>query len=130
MSINAVANEIVCPSIINDTNQNTNDVFPGWTVNQENSKHKLIAFRINAGNTNNTEGVIYDNRLLSKDKSGNEIETLLWDVKGTEDLYAICGYFDTTLSLSKHLIGLSKCEVISIRSKGISRFEMISADCS
>jgi hypothetical protein len=90
----------------------------------------LIAFRINYGDPKTSDGAIYDRRTVKKNKSGEEVETLFWNLSGMQDPYLICGYFATSMILTRSLAGLSKCEATSIKGPNLGEFEIKVTLCS
>lgn len=94
-------------------------------------QHALNGIRVNFGPLQGAaDGAIYDRRTLKKGESGEEIETLSWDLRGLHDPYLVCSYFGTSVVLTRSLAGLSRCEAVSVRTSGITRFQVRSASCS
>jgi hypothetical protein len=125
------AGEISCPSMLDATTQTIGAVPNGWSAQQTTLKHALNGIRVNFGPLQSAaDGAIYDRRTMKKGESGEEIETLSWELHGLHDPYLICSYFGTSVVLTRSLAGLSRCEAISVRGNGMARFQMRSTSCS
>lgn len=93
-------------------------------------KHTLSSFQINFGDPASPDGAIYDERTLTKTKSGDDVETLTWNLSGMKDPFMVCGYTGTNIILTRKVSGLSKCQAVSVKKKGMGKFEMQSTSCS
>jgi hypothetical protein len=123
--------EIGCPGRLDNTIQTSSAVPAGWLVRQSPLKHTLSGVRINLGDPGaGTDGAIYDRRRVQKGPSGEEVETLSWDLSSLREPYLVCSYFGTTIALVRSVAGMSRCEVITGHSKGSFRIEVRSATCS
>jgi hypothetical protein len=117
--------------MLDATTQTIGAVPNGWSAQQTPLQHTLIEFRINFGHPRSAaDGAIYDRRTMKKGDSGEEIETLSWDLNGMQDPYILCGYFGTSVVLTRSLAGFSRCEAISVRTSATARFQIRSTSCS
>jgi len=125
------AEAISCPRVLPSTEQAMKSIPPGWGAVQTTVKHVLIGVRINLGDPRNgNDGAIYDLRTLKRGAAGEEVETLVWDVKGLNDPYLVCTYFGTSIALTRAVASFSRCEAMSVRGVSSSQFQIRLASCN